>query len=136
MLLALGLQAELSLKLLHDSCGLRLMPNVGQQCSESHAQHQHSKQQQNIGARIHNDMDIAGSSLCILDMYRVVRKSEQESALLAGKPLKDGTDAKGRAGLRFLSLSEERSAELKEWLSRRLEQSLPESVAMKFRSTT
>ena len=91
MLLALGLQAEFSLKFLHDSCGLRLMPNVGQQCSESHAQHQHSKQQQNIGARIHNDMDIAGSSLCILDMYRVVRKSEQESALLAGKPLKDGT---------------------------------------------
>ena len=45
-------------------------------------------------------------------------------------------DAKGRAGLRFLSLSEERSAELKEWLSRRLEQSLPDSVAMKFQSTT
>ena len=33
MLLALGLEAELSLKLLHDSCGLRLMPNVRQQCS-------------------------------------------------------------------------------------------------------
>src|SRR5438093_906001 len=45
-------------------------------------------------------------------------------------------DAKGRAGLRFLSLSQERSAELKEWLACRLEQSLPESVAMKFRSTT
>src|SRR5205814_10264404 len=45
-------------------------------------------------------------------------------------------DAKGRAGLRFLSLSEDQSSELKEWLSRRLEQSLPESVAMKFRSTT
>ncbi len=37
MLLALGLEAELSLKLLHDSCGLRLVPNVGQQCSERHA---------------------------------------------------------------------------------------------------
>ena len=45
-------------------------------------------------------------------------------------------DAKGRAGLRFLSLSQERSAELMEWLACRLEQSLPESVAMKFRSTT
>ena len=86
MLLALGLEAELSLKLVDDSCGLRFIPNVGQQCSQSHAQHQHSKQQQSIGARIYNDMDIAGSSLCILDMYRVVRKSEQESALLAGNP--------------------------------------------------
>ena len=86
MLLALGLEAELSLKLLHDSCGLRLKPNVRQQCSKRHSQHQHAEQQQNIGARIHNDMDIAGSSLCILDMYRVVRKSEQESALLAGNP--------------------------------------------------
>src|SRR5437867_12162416 len=28
MLLALVLEAEISLKLLHDSCGLRLMPNV------------------------------------------------------------------------------------------------------------
>ncbi len=34
MLLALGL-GKLSLKLLHDSCGLRLVTNVGQQCSES-----------------------------------------------------------------------------------------------------
>jgi len=37
MLSALGLQTELSLKLLHDSCGLRLVTNVGQQRSKSHA---------------------------------------------------------------------------------------------------
>jgi len=80
------LSARFRLNLLHNPCSQSLVPTVGQQCSESHAQHQHSKQQQNIGARIHNDMDIAGRSLCILDMYRVVRKSEQESALLAGNP--------------------------------------------------
>jgi CheY-like chemotaxis protein len=45
-------------------------------------------------------------------------------------------DAKGRAGLRFLSLSEQQTSDLNGWLSRMLEQSLPESVAMKFRSTT
>ena len=58
MLLALGLEAELSLKLLHDSCGLRLMANVRQQCSKSHSQYQHSQQQQNIRRGTHNS-DIA-----------------------------------------------------------------------------
>ena len=58
MLLALGLEAELSLKFLHDSCGLRLMPNVCQQCSKSHSQYQHSEQQQNIRRGAHN-RDIA-----------------------------------------------------------------------------
>jgi len=51
MLLALGLEAELSLKLLHDSCGLRLMANMSQQ---SHSQHQHSQQQLNIRRGTHN----------------------------------------------------------------------------------
>ena len=51
MLLGLG---ELSLKLLHDSCGLRFIPNVGQQCSERHSQHQHSQQQTNIRRGTHN----------------------------------------------------------------------------------
>ncbi len=45
-------------------------------------------------------------------------------------------DEKGRAGLRFLESSPEQSSELREWLSRRLEQSLPEAVAAKFRATT
>jgi hypothetical protein len=58
MLLVFGLEAELSLKLLHDSCGLRLVANVGQQCSGSHSQHQHSQQQQNIRRGTHNS-DIA-----------------------------------------------------------------------------
>jgi CheY-like chemotaxis protein len=45
-------------------------------------------------------------------------------------------DEKGRAGLRFVALSPEQKAELKEWLSKRLEESLPESVALKFRSSS
>jgi CheY-like chemotaxis protein len=39
----------------------------------------------------------------------------------------------GRAGLQFRSLSQPQKSELQEWLSRRLEESLPESVAEKFR---
>ena len=62
MLLALGL-GKLSLKLLHDSCGLRLVTNVGQQCSESHSQHQHSQQQQNIRRGTHNRDGIAAKLL-------------------------------------------------------------------------
>jgi CheY-like chemotaxis protein len=42
------------------------------------------------------------------------------------------SDEKGRAGLRFLAPSPE---QLREWLSRMLEKSLPESVALKFRPT-
>jgi CheY-like chemotaxis protein len=38
-------------------------------------------------------------------------------------------------GLQFTSLSPDLSSELQEWLSRRLEQSLPESVADKFRKS-
>jgi CheY-like chemotaxis protein len=45
-------------------------------------------------------------------------------------------DEEGRAGLRFLVPSSGQASELKEWLARRLEKSLPESVALKFRSTT
>ncbi len=45
-------------------------------------------------------------------------------------------DEKGRAGLRFLAPSSEQRSELKGWLARRLEESLPESVALKFRLTT
>jgi hypothetical protein len=67
MLLALALEAELSLKLLHDSCGLRLMPNVGQQCSERHSQHQHSEQQQNIRRGTHNREGIAAKLLLFSD---------------------------------------------------------------------
>ena len=40
----------------------------------------------------------------------------------------------GQMGLQFISLSEETSAELGEWLSRSLEKSLPESVACNFRA--
>lgn len=46
------------------------------------------------------------------------------------------SDEKGRAGLRFLAPSPEQRSELREWLSRRLEESLPESVALKFRQAT
>src|SRR5437867_13118352 len=60
MLLGLVLEAELSLKLLHDSCGLRLMPNVRQQCSKSYSQYQHSEQQQNIRRGTHTS-DIAAN---------------------------------------------------------------------------
>src|SRR5439155_4287294 len=76
MLLALGLQAEFSLKLLHDSCGLRLMPNVRQQCSERHSQHQHSEQQQNIRHGTHNRR-YSSKAAVRLNAFRVVRKSEQ-----------------------------------------------------------
>jgi len=58
-----GLEAELSLKLLHDSCGLRLMPNVRQQCSKSYSQYQHSEQQQNIRRGTHNRYGIAAKLL-------------------------------------------------------------------------
>ncbi len=44
-------------------------------------------------------------------------------------------DEKGRAGLRFGALSPEQKTDLKQWLSKRLEETLPESVALKFRST-
>jgi CheY-like chemotaxis protein len=44
-------------------------------------------------------------------------------------------DEKGRAGLKFLAPSSDLRSELMEWLARRLEQSLPESVAVKFRLT-
>jgi hypothetical protein len=40
----------------------------------------------------------------------------------------------GQMGLQFISLSEETSAKLNDWLSRSLEKSLPESVASKFRA--
>ena len=39
----------------------------------------------------------------------------------------------GRLGVRFVSLSPERKSELQGWLSRKLEESLPESVACQFR---
>jgi hypothetical protein len=39
----------------------------------------------------------------------------------------------GSLGVRFVSLSPERKAELQEWLSRKLEEALPEFVADKFR---
>jgi CheY-like chemotaxis protein len=44
-------------------------------------------------------------------------------------------DKESRVGLRFLAPSSEQKSELKEWLGQRLEDSLPESVASKFRST-
>jgi hypothetical protein len=45
------------------------------------------------------------------------------------------SDEKNRAGLRFLAPSFELRSELRHWLARRLEATLPESVASKFRST-
>ena len=39
----------------------------------------------------------------------------------------------GRLGLRFVTLSPERKSELQGWLSRKLEEELPESVACQFR---
>jgi len=45
-------------------------------------------------------------------------------------------DEKGRAGLRFLAQSSAQRSQLREWLAQRLEQSLPESVALKFRLTS
>lgn len=43
-------------------------------------------------------------------------------------------DQKSRAGLQFLESSSEQRSELKEWLARKLEASMPESVALKFQS--
>ena len=45
-------------------------------------------------------------------------------------------DRRGHAGLRFLLLPLEQRCDLQEWLSRKLEESLPESVAEKFRNAT
>jgi ActR/RegA family two-component response regulator len=45
------------------------------------------------------------------------------------------SDEQGRAGLQFASASGAWKSELQEWLSQRLEDSLPESVAEKFRRT-
>jgi len=45
------------------------------------------------------------------------------------------SNEKGQAGFLFLSLPAEQALELQEWLSRKLEQQLPESVAEKFRRT-
>ena len=45
------------------------------------------------------------------------------------------SDEQGRAGLQFASPSGVWKSELQEWLSQRLEDSLPESVAEKFRRT-
>lgn len=44
-------------------------------------------------------------------------------------------NSKGRVGLRFLHLSSSQKSEVQDWLSRRLEQSLPEEVAEQFRKT-
>jgi hypothetical protein len=41
-------------------------------------------------------------------------------------------DEKQRAGLQFLSLTMEQQVALRQWLSARLEQSLPESVSRQF----
>jgi hypothetical protein len=38
----------------------------------------------------------------------------------------------GHLGVRFVSLSKEHKSELQEWLSRKLEEALPESVASQF----
>jgi hypothetical protein len=38
----------------------------------------------------------------------------------------------GHLGVRFVSLSRERKSELQEWLSQKLEEALPESVARQF----
>jgi hypothetical protein len=45
------------------------------------------------------------------------------------------SDGKGRMGLQFVATTEAGKSELQEWLSRKLEESLPESVAEKFRRT-
>ena len=45
-------------------------------------------------------------------------------------------DEKGRAGVRFLTISAEQGGELREWLSKQLEDSLPESLASRFRAST
>jgi CheY-like chemotaxis protein len=43
---------------------------------------------------------------------------------------------KGRSGLQFLSLASHEQIELQYWISRRLEESLPESVARRFRKAS
>jgi PilZ domain len=40
----------------------------------------------------------------------------------------------GHLGVRFVSLSSERKSELQQWLSRKLEEALPESVARQFQN--
>ena len=91
---------------------------------------------------------------------QAVNISEGGVAVMTSTPLKPGTrvtiqftipgqptefvtqgevcwyDEKGRAGLRFLEFSPAQMFELKEWLARRLEETLPESVALKFRLAT
>ena len=91
---------------------------------------------------------------------QAVNISQGGMAMLTSAPLKPGTqvgvqftipgqgsqfsaqseicwcDEKGRAGLRFFAFPQEQKSELRDWLSRRLEGSLPESVAQKFRLTT
>ena len=41
----------------------------------------------------------------------------------------------GHLGVRFVSLSAERKSELQQWLSRKLEEALPESIALQFQKT-
>jgi PilZ domain len=41
----------------------------------------------------------------------------------------------GHLGVRFVSLSPERKCELQEWLSRKLEEALPESIELQFQKT-
>jgi hypothetical protein len=41
----------------------------------------------------------------------------------------------GHLGVRFVSLSPERKSELQEWLARKLEEELPESIALQFQKT-
>jgi hypothetical protein len=41
----------------------------------------------------------------------------------------------GCLGVRFVSLSPERKSELQEWLARKLEEGLPESIALQFQKT-
>ena len=41
----------------------------------------------------------------------------------------------GHLGVRFVSLSSERKSELQQWLSRKLEEALPESIARQFQKT-
>jgi len=45
-------------------------------------------------------------------------------------------NSKNRAGLKFVLMPLEQRCDLQEWLARRLEQSLPESVAQRFRDTS
>jgi CheY-like chemotaxis protein len=45
-------------------------------------------------------------------------------------------DEKGRAGLQFLTLSPQQTSGLQDWLSRKLEEILPDSVTSRFRKTS